>query len=174
MKKYEFKNVVTINFFWFPLMGLLGGLLSAYIYAEFGYRYFGVTGLYAVAIVSISSCAMVLYFLKKDIVIWFDEKYIYIKNKDKILKYAKEGVLGFYSYDYLTEKKSRISIQLKFINEKKIEITDLDYRDNYNEEKRNTLKSFIQTMQTEMNFEKIKKNKLRSFGQLGHFWYGGK
>ncbi|MDR2133380.1 MAG: hypothetical protein LBP30_08615, partial [Clostridiales Family XIII bacterium] len=102
-KRFEFKNVVTISFFWFIFMGLLPGLGCAHLYSEFAFRYFGVQGLYFVAFAGILSIAAALYFL----------------NRNK-----------------------------------------------YNEEKRNTLRSFIRTMQTEMNFEKRERSRLRAFKQM--------
>ncbi|MDR2105843.1 MAG: hypothetical protein LBP24_00330 [Coriobacteriales bacterium] len=177
MKKFELKNVVTIRFLWFPLMGALSGLLFSYLFAEFGYRYFGSQGLYLVAIAGFGSIALILYFLKKDLTIWSDRKYLYVESRgkfsSKLSKYPKEGIEGFYSHDYSGERKSKISLQIRFANGKKIEITDLEYRtkDDYKADKRKALASFIQAMQTELSFEKLEKNRLRWVGQMGSHWY---
>jgi len=61
----------------------------------------------------------------KDVSIWFDDHYMYLQfNQKAPQKYAKQEILGFYSYDYSTQSpllfNSKVSINFISIRAKNI------------------------------------------------------
>jgi hypothetical protein len=53
----------------------------------------------------------IIRLFSKDVTIWFDDQYMYLQfNQKAPQKYAKQEILGFYSYDYST-KSPYYSIQ---------------------------------------------------------------
>ena len=123
------------------------------LYSEYGARYFRLWGIIFTFIIVLGTIYFILKKVSKNIVIPFDDNQMVINGKN----YKKEEIKGIYSYDYLADRKSIISIQIQFINNKNLEITDTEYKNQYDTIKAEKLRQFLKTMMKELGFVKQKK-----------------
>ncbi|WP_370900666.1 hypothetical protein [Chryseobacterium gossypii] len=166
-KEFVLENVTIGQYYYVYVIGLPLFLIVFFLYGEYGMGYFGILGLILAFAITFGGVYFVLKKLSKRVTIRIDDKYLIINDK----KYTKEEVKGIYSYDYINTKKSIISIQIQFTDGKKIEITDTEYRNKYDENKASVLRSFLKNIIEKFDFAKKKKNKLRAVQNLGAYWY---
>ncbi|CAM9267654.1 hypothetical protein [Acinetobacter bereziniae] len=116
----------------------------------------------------------IIRLFSKDVTIWFDDQYMYLQfNQKAPHKYAKQEILGFYSYDYSTKSpllfNSKVSIHFYLDQGQKIFLNDSSYRNIVDEDKRLVLLKFLKTAQSELEFSPLH-TKSRFFAHHV-YWY---
>ena len=123
-------------------------------------------------IVIFSCIALANRFLNRNITISFDDTYIYIQINEKQLKFLKEEITGFYSYNYSEERQSGVEFSFHFNNGKKISFSDGNYEPSkFDESKYIMLKNFVQTMEKEFGFKSLLTYKNWFHKRRHRVWY---
>ncbi|MCT2561108.1 hypothetical protein [Chryseobacterium herbae] len=164
-KEFYLKNVIPFN----PLYAYLLAIPCVLFWSAVYYFFLGVNFKLSFMMIFALLCFITMYFAMKlisaDITLKFDKDYLYIiKNKNKEEKYFKSDIKGFYSYNYNTsQKKSALKLELQLTDDRKIFIDSIEGIDV------SILINIIKTLQSELNFEIIEKNKFNN-----RFWYSTK
>ncbi|MCW3170776.1 hypothetical protein OMO38_19780 [Chryseobacterium sp. 09-1422] len=117
------------------------------------------------------TCYLILKAFSVQVKIWFDDKYLFIqKGKQPTEKYFKSDIKGFYAYDYESKapllQNSKIYFKFCLMNNSKIYLNDVEYKNKYEIEKGENLKKFLKYAQNELHFTKIKKKNFQNI-----YWY---
>ncbi len=165
---YRLENVTVAPYCYTYIIRLPVFVTVFLTYGHFGMRYFGFLGLIIVLVLTLGIIYFILKKRSKTIVIGFDSQFFYINDN----KYCKEEIKGLYCYDYINHKKSIISIRINFYSGEKIEITDTDFGNRYDEVKAGLLTGFLKKAVIEFNFKKSGKSTIRALQNFGAYWYG--
>jgi hypothetical protein len=123
-------------------------------------------------IVILSCVALANRFLNRSITVSFDNIYLYIQINEKQLKFLKEEVTGFYSYNYSQERQSAVDFSFHFNNGKKLSFRDANYQpSNFDESKYIMLKNFVQTLENEFGFKSLLTYKNWFHKRRHRVWY---
>ncbi|MGU3373630.1 hypothetical protein [Chryseobacterium sp. M5A1_1a] len=171
-KEFIFKNVLPFHMICtglviIPTMALYGILYYILFNAAFKLSFVMLFTLFY-----FGTCYLILKGVSVEVKIWFDDHYLYIKKGNRRYeKYSKADIIGFYSYDYETKapklQNSKIYFKFNLKNKKNIYLYDVEYRNQYEEEKGTIAKRFLKESQQELHFTKIKKkNHLQNI-----YWY---
>ncbi|WP_080778286.1 hypothetical protein [Chryseobacterium phocaeense] len=117
------------------------------------------------------TCYLILKALSVQVRIWFDDNHLFIqKGKQQAEKYLKSDIKGFYAYDYETKapslQNSKIYFKICLVNNSKIYLNDVEYKNKYEEEKGENLKKFLKAAQKELHVSKIEKKNFQNI-----YWY---
>lgn len=118
------------------------------------------------------TCYTILKAVSVDVTLWFDDHFLYLKKgKKRFEKYAKADITGFYAHDYETKTPALQSSKIYFTfcrkNKKSIHLYDVEYKNQFDEEKGNTLEKFLKEAQNELQFSK--KEKKNNYQNI--YWY---
>lgn len=171
VKEILFKDVLTMDFYWFPLTGFVLSIILFYIYGEFGFMYFGIWGLLFTGLVFFFVIHLLIKYFRKDVLIRFAGKELHIEYNGKVQKYNKEDMVGMFAHDYEVSRSSLISFQLCFKDKKTLEIIDSKFTEKYDSTTNQVLKKNLKCILEELNFSKIRHSKLRAIKKLGAYWY---
>lgn len=166
-KEFLLEKVTTGNYNYVYLIGFPIFFGAFILYSEFGSKYLGTGGIILVFLAVYGLIRFLLKKMSKNIRIIFDKNHIVINGK----AFDKKDIKGIYSYDYINNQQSIISIQFQFRNHKNLEITDTEYRNRYDKDKGENLKLFLKTVMKELNFTKQRKSNFRAIQNLGAYWY---
>ena len=123
-------------------------------------------------IVLFSCIALANRLLTRNIAISFDGIHLYIQINEKQLKFLKEEVTGFYSYNYSQERQSAVDFSFHFNNGKKISFRDANYQPSkFDESKYVMLKNFVQAMENEFSFKSLLTYKNWFHKRSRRVWY---
>lgn len=171
INKYPLKEVLLFRPFYtfFIALPIAAFWIGGFIWISG--RHLRLAFLPMVTIFCFITCYALLKLISKNIEIWFEENFLFIKtSENKTIKIRKEEILGIKTYDYETQfdvlKTSQIKFTIYLRNGKKIYINDIEYRSKLEIEKAELLKSLLRKMQRELNFEKKDKRKYSKT-----FWY---
>jgi len=167
---FTFKNVLTVPFVYFLPIAVVIGFPFFFIYATIGVKAVGVFGLVVVFLLVFGLFKLFIDIISKTVEICFAGNRIIINNQE----YKKDQILGIYMRDYEERQTSIISFEIWFVNGKKLEITDTEYRNQYNPKKGDELYAFIRTLKRELNFIKTKKDNFRAMQGRAAYWYSRK
>lgn len=150
-----------------PSMALYGALYYFLLHGDFNLSF-----IILFALLYFGTCYILLKALSVEVAIGFDAHYLYLrKGKAKLQKYAKADITGFYAHDYETEtpelKSSKIYFTFSLKNKKSIHLYDVEYKNQFEEEKGATLKEFLKKAQNELQFSK--KEKKNNYQNI--YWY---
>lgn len=168
---FVFNKVLTISFFWFPLVGFVLGGIFFFIYGKYGFRYFGIWGLLFTTLILFVILQLMLNFFSKTLTISFTEKSMLIGYDGEEHKFDKNDVKGLYTHDYENTNTSLISFQICFKNGHNLEVTDCKFSEKYDTTSNKYLRNFLITAQKELHLKKIEKSTSRSIKKLGAYWY---
>lgn len=113
-KNIAFEKVLTLSFYWFPASGFILGILLFSLYAEYGFDYLGVWGLFFTGLLLLFIMHLLIKYFSKDINLHFTGNIleIAIDRQTKIVN--KKDVVGLFAPDYESSRSSLISLQLCF------------------------------------------------------------
>ncbi|SHF35274.1 hypothetical protein [Chryseobacterium sp. OV279] len=164
-KEFYLKNVIPFN----PMYAYLLAIPCILLWGGVYYYFLGVNFKLSFMMIFGLLCFITMYFAMKlisaDITLKFDKDHLYIiRNNNKEEKYFKSDIKGFYSYNYNTsQKRSALKLELQLNNDRKIFIDSIEGMDV------SILINIVKTLQSELNFEIIEKNRFNN-----RFWYSTK
>lgn len=179
MNTFSFKNVVTYK----PVLAYI--ILFIFILAVFfTYSlifYVSAWGLIFCMAIVVVSYTWISYGLSKNMDLSFENGYLIIKSGNNERKIRLSSIEGFYFHDEtyfrkceIIKKNAPCSLKIILSDGSVIETNNYSFlfsSEPYNEEKSVMLKRLLKTLLKELNFTFIKKNKSRSFQNLGSSWY---
>lgn len=172
-REFVFKNVLPFHMIWtifiiIPSLAFYGALYYFLLHGDFNLSF-----IILFALLYFGTCYVLLKALSVEVAIGFDEHYLYLRKGKKLQKYAKADITGFYAHDYETEtpelKSSKIYFTFSLKNKKSIHLYDVEYKNQFEEEKGAKLKEFLKEVQSELKFSKReRKNNYQNI-----YWYSG-
>jgi hypothetical protein len=169
---FVFKKIYTWPYYvTFSLMFVL--LIPMFVLFISGwYAYLGYGGKSLIFMLSLLLVMVVLNPLAKSVTVYFDRKRMYIGDEKKgFEEILMHNVVGFYSHDYERNQQQLISIEIYFENRKKLILYQLNGFNKVDPDDKAMLKAFMLAAQRRLNFTCIRKNRWRSFFELGAYWY---
>ena len=118
------------------------------------------------------TCYLLLKAVSVEVTLWLDDHHLYFKKgKQKPAQYAKADITGFYAHDYETVnpklQSSKIYFKFSLKNNKHIHLYDVEYKNQFEEEKGAELEWFLLEAQRELHFSK--KEKKNTYQNI--YWY---
>lgn len=170
-KEYLLKNVFPYHSAWGALVAIPYIIIWGLLYYWFFGSNFRLGFVMIFSALCFGTCAMLIKFLSKDILIWFNDDFIIIKKGNNTQKkYLKKDVLGFYSYNYETKstilRKSLIKFKICLQDGQKIYFNDSEYKSKYEEVKGEELKKLLDALKKELGFKEIRSKKYSNI-----YWY---
>ena len=169
MKTFEFKKVLLLKLYFFPLIGAF--VIAPIIFGIVQLINDSLPVLIGATLIGFSIMLFIFNRLSKDVLIGFDADHITFRYDDKTISYLKSELKGFYSFNHFRAATSTVSICFKFSDGKQIDISDYLNTDKFISEKNEMLKTFLTTAEEELGFADVSINKWRRFGKIGSTWY---
>ncbi len=171
-KEFIFKNVLPFHMIWtifiiIPSLAFYGALYYFLWQDNFNFAF-----VILFVLLYFGTCYLTLKAVAVEVTLWFDDHYLYIKKGNRRFeKYSKADITGLYAHDYETEtpelKSSKIYFTFSLKNKKSIHLYDVEYKNQFEEEKGSQLKEFLKEVQSELKFSKReRKNNYQNI-----YWY---
>ncbi|OCA79656.1 hypothetical protein BBH99_18140 [Chryseobacterium contaminans] len=162
-KEFYLKNVIAFN----PKYAYSLAIPCILFWTAIYYFFIGTNFKLSFMMIFGLLCFITIYFVMKllsvNVTLGIDKDYLYIKKNNKEEKYTKSDVVGFHTYNYdsvATQKKSALRLEIKLVNDKKIFLDSIEGID------MDILITLIKTLQHELNFEIVERNKFNN-----KYWY---